>query len=96
MKKYIVSSVVALTLIAPAISFGAVVPPPQGNGDPMKVEQAWGLDGYHTPSVTCNLFGLLGNKCVDISSTSYYLARLNPVGVTYLKVANQFGQFAFN
>lgn len=53
--------------------------------DPMKVTQAWGVDGYHTPVVKagtvtvdawnyknlCPVWYGLGG-CFDISNTSYY------------------------
>lgn len=61
MKKKIIAGIIGLSLFA---SFGAVAfattdctanpTDPScfvGNGDPSQATNAWGLDGYHTPSV---------------------------------------------
>ncbi len=89
MKKFILSSAVALSLVAPMVSFGAVATSTD-NGDPMKVVQVWGQDGYHTPKVSC-WTGMRG-LCFDISKTEYYLSRLNPIGIKFLQVVG----FKFN
>ena len=66
-----------------------------GNGDPMKVPQIFdGKTGYELPIVSCNLFGVLGNRCFDISSTAYYKSKLNPIGITRITIL--FSPFAFN
>lgn len=90
MKKILLSSALVLALAAPMASFAAVATS-TSNGDPNEVVQAWGLTGYKTPKVSCESWMTRG-VCQDISKTAYYLARLNPVGITFLKAVS----FVFN
>ena len=71
MKKLIVLSL-AIAFILPLSSFADVS---LGNGDPMKVVQVWGTNGYETPTLKagegeCPLW--ITHGCFDISKTSYY------------------------
>ena len=67
-----------------------------GNGDPMKATQVFdNLIGYQLPIVSCNLFGILGNKCFDVSGTQYFKVRQNPIGIAWLGFNSPFG-LAFN
>lgn len=92
MKKFILSSAVALSLVAPMSSFAAFATSTD-NGDPNKAVQAWGLTGYQTPKVACySGWFTKGQVCQDISKTAYYLARLNPVGIKFLAAVG----FSFN
>lgn len=73
MNKIIILSLV-IAFIFPLSSF-AIDEATLGNGDPMKVVQAWGTDGYNTPTLKagqgeCPLWVTHG--CFDISKTSYY------------------------
>lgn len=89
MKKFILSSAVALSLVAPMASFAAFATSTD-NGDPNLVVQVWGQNGYNTPKTSC-WTGMRG-LCFDISKTEYYLSRLNPVGVKFLALVG----FKFN
>lgn len=66
-----------------------------GNGDPMKTTQWDGLIGYQIPIVSCNLWGLLGNRCFDVSGTNYYKSKLNPIGITFTPIGNGFSSYSF-
>lgn len=78
-------TLVVTTVVTPGAYLGC------GNMDPLKVVQAWGLDGYHTPRVTRGTWitDFRGAKdycplwyqadCFDISNTSYYM------GLNYFK-----------
>lgn len=63
-----------------------------GNGDPMKIIQAWGADGYHTPVVTCSLWKW---GCFEISGTSYFKSRQNPIGISYQPILTDLKHYSF-
>ncbi len=101
MKKALITLGTVAVMAMPLMSFAAATTTPavMGNGDPNLVTQVWGLNGYQTPKVTCNLWGSLGNVCFDISGTSYFKAVNAPhKGIVTLKsVWTPFGtNFAYN
>lgn len=89
MKKALLLAVLVSVLV-PSLSLAAATSTPavaSSNGDPMAVVQVWGLTGYQTPIVTCNLWGSLHNKCFDISGTEYFkLANAPVVGLHNLNL----------
>lgn len=97
MKKIILSSVIALSLVAPLASFAATATSTD-NGDPMAVVQAWGLTGYQTPKVACySGYFRLGDVCLDISGTRYFkLVNAPVIGIHLLgTVTGTFADYSF-